>query len=260
MMKALYRWHRYIVSTPAHSLQVVHLTVGDSLFSTNFSLQSPGRNPPHQSFCANPAVQVPDLHNTSPKMKPITTLAFIAITICPALSKPRAAAMHDVPKPAPLHSRSGLLPYTCSRADTLVQNQVNQIEHLQSSNLPVPPDLAGYVYAVEYGRRIAGCPPVTILSANGTVGTSDSSSKEGKRDVQPGPPGTYGDACATHRALVVQVTGQMDVLRMYNIPIAPFLAGWWLLTKDLANILQDGGGCLNVPDTGVNQTSMASSP
>ena len=70
----------------------------------------------------------------------------------------------------------------------------------------------------------------------------------------------YGDACNTLRVLREQVLDQMYVLRKYSVEIPPYLAGWWTLTNDAAQILQDVGGCANVAHTAVGESSTSWSP
>ncbi|KAL9074742.1 MAG: hypothetical protein Q9161_002111 [Pseudevernia consocians] len=166
-------------------------------------------------------------------MKSITILPFIAI----ALSQSRAAAADDISNTAPLVPRSSLLPYACTQANILISDQLAEISQLQSRDLPVPGDLAGYVFAVANGRRISGCPPVPLLNG------SSSSTSEQSKPVDDEPTYTNGDPCKTLRLLKEQVMDQMNVLREYNIPIPPYLAGWFSLTKDATKILKNGGGC-----------------
>lgn len=197
------------------------------------------------TFPVNPAVHAPDLHKSLSKMKSITILPFIAMGICPALCQPRAAAIDGIPDSAPLDSRSNLVPYACSQSNILVSEQIAEIEQLQSKELPIPPDLAGYVFAVVNGRRMVGCPSSDLISPNGT--SSSESSRSERRSSEPADtdgrgPG-WNDPCEAERILVKQVTDQMNVLKEYNIPIPAYLAGWWSLTQDAAKILKDGGGC-----------------
>ena len=166
-------------------------------------------------------------------MKATTILPFVAITIFPALSQTRTGAIDDIPKSMPLDPRSGLLPYACTQSNILVSDQLAEIKQLQSRNLPIPADLAGYIFAVTNGRRIAGCPAVPLLGDNGSSNSSAATDKA-KRSSDPA---ANGNPCATLRILREQVTEQMEVLREYNIPIPPYLAGWFSLTKDAGKIL-----------------------
>lgn len=144
--------------------------------------------------------------------------------------------MDDISNSAPLVPRSSLLPYACTQANILISDQLAEIEQLQSRNLPVPGDLAGYVFAVANGRKIAGCPEVPLLNVN-VNGSSSSASGQSKRSDDE-PTDANGDPCKALHVLKEQVMGQMSVLRQYNIPIPAYLAGWFSLTKDATKICE----------------------
>ncbi|KAF6228634.1 hypothetical protein HO173_011805 [Letharia columbiana] len=174
-------------------------------------------------------------------MKSFSILPLIAITISPALSHPRAGAIDDTRNSASLDSRSNLVPHACSRANTLVSEQLAEISQLQSRNLPTPADLAGYFFAIIHGRRILGCPSDPLLSPDNS---STSAAQHPKRNSEPkDPDGQYpgwGDPCGTVKILIEQVMDQMTVLRDNQIPVPPYLAGWSLLTSDANTELKCG--------------------
>lgn len=165
------------------------------------------------------------------------------MTISPALSQDRTNAIEETSKSAPLHSRANLVPFACHKANDLVSEQLAEISHLQARDLPVPPDLAGYLFAVYHGRDMLGCPSTPLLSP---VDSSSSTSKRSDSEDVNLPPPTkghlpgWGDPCEVAKILRVQVMEQISVLRDNNVPIPAYLAGWYSVTEDADKNLQCG--------------------
>ena len=178
-------------------------------------------------------------------MKSVSALLLLATAISPALSQPRAAAINDSPEPAPLAMRADLVPFVCEEANALITQQLAEIAQLQKKKYPVPPDLAGYFYAVVHGRQLLGCPSTTLLNPKASsVSTPSASSTE---------PAIYqGDAAGLRKTCAVvykqseEVMDQMIVLKDNNIGIPPFLAGWFSVVKDADKYLQCGSGTANI--------------
>ena len=143
-------------------------------------------------------------------MKPTYILPLLAFAIAPALSKPYRTAIENT-LATTLTSRADNVPFACTKANTIIESQLAEISQLQSSHLPVPPDLAGYFYSVVYGRKLLGCPSTPILSAH--------SKRSG---VINDHPEVRGDPCKVLRVLYDEVIDPIHVLKRNNIPVRTF--------------------------------------
>lgn len=174
-------------------------------------------------------------------MKSISLLPLLAITVSPALSHPQNAAIDDNSNSALLDSRANLVPFACHKANTIIADQLAEISQLQSRNLPIPPDLGGYFYAVVYGRRLLGCPSIPLLSPDGS---SSAATQPSKRSSEPADPDGHnpgwGDPCEVARMLKDQVMDQIDVMKDNNFPVPAYLAGWFSTTQDAERDLKCG--------------------
>lgn len=140
-------------------------------------------------------------------MKSTYILPLLAFAIAPALSKP-----HSTKKLAPtLTSRADDVPFACNRANTIIESQLAEISQLQSSHLPLPPDLAGYFYSVVYGRELLGCPSTPLLSTHSK-----------RSEVINDHPEVHGDPCKVLRVVYNEVIGPIHVLKSNNIPVRTF--------------------------------------
>lgn len=178
-------------------------------------------------------------------MKSFSLLSFLAITIPHTLSEPRAAATDNTPETAHLHSRANLVPFACHKANTIISDQLAEISQLQSRNLPVPPDLAGYLFAVYHGRDMLGCPGMPLLGSADSSSSASAQSKRSSEDVNLPPPTKghlpgWGDPCEVSKILRVQVMEQINVLKDNNVPIPAYLAGWYSVTEDADKNLKCG--------------------
>ena len=122
---------------------------------------------------STPKLQPPDLQNTASKMKPISIFPLLAIIISPALSQADAAT-DDNPSGVTIpKSSSDVIAFACLQSNILITDQLAEIKHLQSSNIEVTHDLAGYFYAVVRGRKRLGCPDLNpFTSHQGSTNTS----------------------------------------------------------------------------------------
>ena len=174
-------------------------------------------------------------------MKCISVLPLLAITISPSLSQPHHAATDTTPGPALRSPRSSQVPKACHDTIGIVDDQLNEISRLQSKSLPTTHDLAGYLYAVNSGRKMLGCPNDPLISANDNT---TSASQQFKRSSGTGDPlghnPTWNDPCDVVRFLKNQVDDQMRVMGGYNIPTPDYLAGWFSGTQDLDEGLECG--------------------
>ena len=170
-------------------------------------------------------------------MKPTYILPLLAFAIAPAFCQPSNAASDSILIPALAPGDVSIL---CTEASTLVAAQLAEITKLQSKNLPVPGDLAGYFYGIYYGRNLLGCPPAPILGrANSKRSTITDTHPEVK-----------GDPCKTLAVQLEEVSDAMNALKDNNIPIPAFLAGRWSLVADGERGLQCGLPISTVSDTG----------
>ena len=171
-------------------------------------------------------------------MKSFSLLSVLAITISTTFSQPHDAATDSAPESAPINARSYVVPKACHDTNVVVYDQLVKFSQLQSKNLPVTHDLAGYLYAVSSGRNMLGCPNETLISANGN---DESATDQFKRDtgtVQHGP--GWGDPCDVVRSLKAQADDQIRILSGYNISTPDYLAGWYSGTQDMDEGLQCG--------------------
>lgn len=161
-------------------------------------------------------------------MKLTHILPLLAFAIAPALSQPHSTAIDNTLAPT-LTSRTGSVPFACTKANTIIESQLAEISQLQSSHLPIPPDLAGYFYSVVYGRQLLGCPSTPLLSASS------------KRSVIiDDHPEVTGDPCKVLRVLYEEVIDPIHVLKSNNIPVPAYLAGFWSSVSDGEKSLKCG--------------------
>ena len=183
-------------------------------------------------------------------MKCISALLLLATTISPALSQPLAAEINDSPEPAPLAERADLVPFVCHEANKLIDEQLAEIAQMQSKKYPVTPDLAGYFYAVVHGRAMLGCPAEPLLKPQASA-----ESLAQKLRTSSEPAIYEGDSAGRQKTCEVvykqteEVMDQMVVLKENNIPIPPYLAGWFSLIKDADRYFQCELGTENVKVT-----------
>ena len=174
-------------------------------------------------------------------MKSVSILVVLAIAISPALSQPHIAATEDAPESAHLESRSSLVPFACYQNNSVIDDQLEEIAQLQSKNLPVTADLAGYFYAVVKGRKLLGCPYEPLF---GSDDSSQPASKQSKRSSKSAKedghvPG-WGDLCEVAQILKEEIMDQITVLADNKIAIPPYLAGSFSVLKDAENNLKCG--------------------
>lgn len=100
-------------------------------------------------------------------------------------------------------------------------SQLAEISQLQSNNLPIPPDLAGYFYSVVYGLKLLGCPSTPLLGADSNPD-----------DVVDDHPEVRGDPCKVLQIIYEQAIHPISVLKDNNIPIPAYLAGSWSSVVD----------------------------
>lgn len=161
-------------------------------------------------------------------MKFTNILPLLAFAIVPTLSQPRDAASHSTLKPTLAPRDVTLL---CNEAGALIATQLDEITKLQSQNLPVPGDLAGYFYGIYYGRNLLGCPPTNMLGG----------SAPSKRSTAFDPhPEVKGEPCKVLAIQLEEVSDVINALKENNIPVPPFLAGRWSLVSDGEKGLQCG--------------------
>ena len=196
-----------------------------------------------------PAVHAPNVHVAS-KMKSVSTLLLLATAISPALSQPHAAAINDSPEPAPLAMRADLVPFVCREANALITEQLAEIAQMQKKKYPVPPDLAGYFYAVAHGRQLLGCPSEPLLNPKArAMSIPQSLTSSSEPAIYEGDSAGLKKACAVVYKQTEEVMDQMIVLKDNNIGIPPFLAGWFSVIKDADKYLQCGSGTANMTVT-----------
>ena len=180
-------------------------------------------------------------------MKPVSALLLLATAISPALSQPFAGEINDSPEPAPLALRADLVPFVCREANALINEQLQNIEDMQSKGYPVSPDLAGYFYAVVHGRTLLGCPSEPLLTPKaGDEPTSQKLKTSSEPAIYEGDSAGRQKTCEVVYKETVEVMDQMTVLKENNIPIPPYLAGWFSLIKDVDRYFQCGLGTENV--------------
>ena len=191
-------------------------------------------------------------------MKSISALLLLATATSPTLSQPLAAAINDSPKPAPLAFRSELVPFVCHEANALITEQLAEISQMQSKTYPVPPDLAGYFYAVVHGRELLGCPSEPLLSPKGSSKSTPQSSKSSSEPaIDEGDSAGLKKTCEVVYKQTEEVMDQMTVLKDNNIPIPPYLAGWFSVIKAADKYLQCGSGTANVTYTSSKEEQAA---
>lgn len=183
-------------------------------------------------------------------MKSVSALLLLATAVSPALSQPRAAALNDSPEPAPLAMRADLVPFVCHNANALITEQLAEISQMQRKKYPVPPDLAGYFYAVAHGRQMLGCPSEPLLNPNASaMSTPQPSTSSSEPAIYEGDSAGLRKACAVVYKQKEEVLDQMIVLKDNNIGIPPFLAGWFSVVKDADKYLQCGSGLADMTYT-----------
>ena len=181
-------------------------------------------------------------------MKFVSALLLLATAISPALSQPFDAEINDTLEPAPLALRADLVPFVCHEANKLIDEQLAEISAMQAKKYPVTPDLAGYFYAVVHGRSMLGCPSAPLLIPH----ASSAESLAQKLKTSSEPAIYEGDSAGRQKTCEViykqteEVMDQMKVLWENNIPIPPYLAGWFSLIKDADRYFQCGLGTENV--------------
>ena len=182
-------------------------------------------------------------------MKSISALLLLATAISPALSQPRAAAINDSPNPAPLAERADLVPFVCHEANKLIDEQLAEIAQMQSKKYPVTPDLAGYFYAVVHGRSMLGCPSVPLIPQGSAESTAQKLKTSNEPAIYEGDSAGRQKTCEVVYKQTEEVMDQMIVLKENNIPIPPYLAGWFSLIKDADRYFQCELGTENVTYT-----------
>lgn len=176
-------------------------------------------------------------------MKLILLFPLLAISISPVLSQPRSSAIDNIPQSAPLNARSDSVDVLCQQVSEFATDQLAEITRLQSRNLPVPPDLGGYFFALVSGRKMFGCPSDSLLSSNGSSSSASSRSKRSSSNSSSSE--ALGDPCEVVRTLHEQVMDPMGVLKDNTIPVPGYLAGWYSLVQDSIKFLK-----CEISDTG----------
>ena len=183
-------------------------------------------------------------------------LLLLATTISPALSQPLADEINDSPEPAPLAKRANLVPFVCHEANRLIDEQLAEIAVMQSKKYPVTPDLAGYFYGVVHGRSMLGCPAEPLLIPHGSA---ESIAQKLRTSSEPaiyeGDSAGRQFTCEVVYKQTTEVMDQMTVLKQNDIPIPPYLAGWFSLIKDADRYFQCGLGTENVKYTSGKEES-----
>ncbi|CAF9910274.1 hypothetical protein IMSHALPRED_009139 [Imshaugia aleurites] len=174
-------------------------------------------------------------------MKLTHILPLLAFAIAPALSHPHQGESDNTLAPS-LTSREDTIPFACTKANTIIASQLAEISQLQTNKLPVPPDLAGYFYSVVYGRTLLGCPSTPLLAAHS------------KRDIIDDHPEVRGKPCGVLHVLYQQVVDPIHVLRLNNIPVPAYLAGWYSSVSD-ANRNLACGFSISTSGTSDNSTT-----
>lgn len=177
-------------------------------------------------------------------MKTISILPLLGISISPALSQPGATVSYDLHGETLPTSTAEIIPFACSESNILVVDQLAKIKYLQSKNIPITADLAGYLFAVVKGRKLLGCAnsnPFNSSTSTSTQNLSKRSSSEQALMTQI--------LCKPTIALTKTVMEQIAVLEEYGIVIPDYLAGWFGVTKDADNFLDCGLKNLNIAGT-----------
>ena len=183
-------------------------------------------------------------------MKPFSALLLLATALSPALSQPLDAEFNDSLEPAPLASRANLVPFVCHEANKLIDEQLAEIGQMQAKKYPVTPDLAGYFYAVVHGRTMLGCPSAPLLFPQaGAESTAQKLKTSSEPAIYEGDSAGRQKTCEVVYKQTEEVMDQMKVLKENNIPIPPYLAGWFSLIKDADRYFQCGLGTENVTYT-----------
>ena len=192
-------------------------------------------------------------------MKSISALLLILLgtTISPALSQPRAAEINDSPEPAPLAERADLVPFVCHEANKLIDEQLAEIAQMQAKKYPVTPDLAGYFYAVVHGRSMLGCPSEPLIPQGSVESTAQKLKTSNEPTIYKGDSAGRQKTCEVVYKQTEEVMDQMTVLKENNIPIPPYLAGWFSLIKDADRYFQCGLGTENVTYTSSKEEPQA---
>ena len=172
-------------------------------------------------------------------MKCLQLLYLLAISAFPTLSQSKPATNKDFTSVAALKSASNVIPWACNQSNLLIGEQLAEITHLKSKNIPIPHDLAGYLYAVVKGRKLLGCPDLNPFNTH-QQNTTTSTLSRSKRSSTSEAAEVEEILCKPARILKEDVMEQIDVLKGYQIPIPDYLAGWWAVTKDADSFIKCG--------------------